>query len=102
MIHSQIIPPGDETAFQNNKVLMALDWWASLPLEALLLLDGPYRLGNGLEPASGYWLPAVVGEPVSSVFDLLQRPVDLPEAALGLLTNGGVHLAGEHILAHVA
>ena len=102
MFHSQIIPPGDETAFQNNKVVMALDWWASLLLEALLLLDGPYRLGHGLEPAPGYGVPAVVGEPVGSVFDLLQRPVDFPEAAFNLLTYGGVHLAGEHSLAHVA
>src|SRR5918992_910360 len=81
---------------------MPLDWGASLPLKALLLLHGPYRLGHGVEPAPGYGLPAVVGESVGSVFDLLQRPVDFPEAALGLLTNGGVHLAGEHSLAHVA
>src|SRR5215203_4710393 len=75
---------------------------SSLLLEALLLLDGPYRFGHGLEPSPGYGVPAVVGEPVGALFYLLQRPVDFSEAALDLFPYGGVHLAGEHILAQVA
>src|ERR687889_2233857 len=81
---------------------MALNRRPALLLEALLLIDGPRRLGYGLEPALGYGLPALVGEPVGTLFYLPQRPVDLPESTLGLLPYGGVHLAGEHILAHVA
>src|SRR5215210_211187 len=80
---------------------VSLDRRAPLPFEALLFLDGPYRLGHGLEPAPGYGLAALVGEAVGSVFDLLQGPVDFPEAALDLLSYGGVHLAGKHILAQV-
>src|ERR687889_192292 len=81
---------------------MALNRRPTLLCEALLLLDGSRRLGHGLEPALGYGLPAIVGEPVGTLFYLPQRPVDLSEAALGLLPYGGVHLAGEHILAQVA
>src|SRR5829696_8035481 len=81
---------------------MALNRRPALLLEALLLLDGPRRLRHGFEPAPGYGLPALVGEPVGTLFYLSQRPVDLPETTLGLLPYGGVHLAGEHILAQVA
>src|SRR5215212_4820582 len=81
---------------------MALNRRPALLLEALLLVDGPRRLRHGLEPAPGYGLPALVGEPVGTLFYLLQRPVDLPETTLGLLPYGGVHLAGKHILAQVA
>src|ERR687898_767185 len=42
-------------------------------------------------------LPRGMGSPLSS-----QRPVDFSEAALDLFPYGGVHLAGEHILAQVA
>src|SRR5215210_2365242 len=90
MIHRQIIPP------------VSLNRGSSLLLEALLFLDGPYRFGHGLEPAPWYGFPAVVGEAVGALFYLLQRPVDLPQAAPDLFPYGGVHLTGEHILAQVA
>src|SRR5215211_804883 len=80
---------------------MPLDRRSSLLLKALLLLDGAQRLVHGLEPTSGYGFPTLVGEPVGAVFYLLKRAVDLPEAALGLLAYGGVHLAGEHRLTHI-
>src|SRR5919112_3355322 len=86
---------------QNEKTT-ALNRRPALLLQTLLFLDGPRRLRHGLEPAPGYGLPALIGEPVGTLFYLPQRPVDLPEAALGLLPNGGVHLAGKHILAQVA
>src|SRR5215204_6882462 len=82
--------------------LATLNRGPSLLLEALLFLDGSYRFGHGLEPAPGYGLPALVGKTVGTLFQFLQGPVDFSEAALDLFPNGGIHLAGKHILAQVA
>ena len=74
----------------------------ALALEALLLLDGSECFWDGLQPAAGYGLSALVREPVRSLLYLLQRPLDDPEPVLDLFDDGGVDLAVEYIPAHVA
>src|SRR5829696_1398030 len=98
---SLLSSPGERWSMARLYRQVTLDRGAALLLEAALLLDGPYGLGHGLEPAPWYGLSALVREPVGALFDLLQGPVDLSEAALDLLSYGGVHLTGEHGLAHV-
>ena len=48
--------------------------------------------------------PWLLGKGTDVIFDavLADRPVDFSEAAFYLFPYGGVHLAGEHILAQVA
>ena len=60
---------------------------APFPLEALLGLDGPDGLGDGLEPAFGDLFSGVLADAVGSLFYLLQGPLDLPEAAFDLLSS---------------